>query len=157
MRYSISLFILLILLLRSQAVPDDCSVHPYTAHAYTTVEQQNTQAATDDELFRVAIRNDAQKVKQLLAGGANANAKDREGHRLLTAAAEAGYINVVKVLIAAGANLNAEDEWECTALKQAVEFMHLDVVEALLAAGADVNAKDSFGKTPLFIADCNCL
>ncbi len=48
-------------------------------------------------------------VEQLLAAGADINAKDDSGETALHCAARAGHSKIVRVLIAKGADVNAKD------------------------------------------------
>lgn len=81
-----------------------------------------------------------------------ASAKDDEGATALTAAAEAGDVDLVQKLLADGADVNSHDGDGWTALMSATAAGHRQIVELLLSAGADVNAKTNFGLTALMSA-----
>ena len=134
--------------------------------------------SADISLHTAAYIGDLQRVEKFINGGANVDAKDREGQTALHYAAKAGQIAVAKLLIANGADVNAGDDWTplveaayCS--KEMVELLlakgadintgkwtplhgavygHNDIVELLIAKGANVNARDGFGRTPLFYA-----
>ena len=82
----------------------------------------------------------------------SANAKDDEGATALTAAAEAGDVDLVQKLLADGADVHSQDNDGWTALMSATAAGHRKIVELLLEAGADVNAQTNFGLTALMSA-----
>ncbi|HEY1174064.1 MAG TPA: ankyrin repeat domain-containing protein [Verrucomicrobiae bacterium] len=121
-------------------------------------------AMNNDEQLVVAINaGDAGQVKELIAQGANVNAKheDKEGYSNRTPlmhAAMGGHLEIVKQLLAAGADHKAKDRFIMpsegggeTPLHHAIRGKHHEVVRALIAAGAKVNSK-SGGDTALRVA-----
>ena len=105
-------------------------------------------AAADTPLHKAAAAGDAEKVKRLIAGGADVNAKGRDGSAPLHAAADEP--EVARMLIESGANVNAKAADGDTPLHQADEP---EVAALLLANGADIHATDVNGDTPLHKAD----
>ena len=90
-------------------------------------------------------------VKELLARGANPNARERLGQTALMWAAAEGHTDVVRLLMDAKADMNARLDSGFTAFFFAVREGRLDTVRAFLAAGADVNAmrlRSSGGRGP---------
>ena len=100
-------------------------------------------------LIDAAADGNIEVVKQLLAAGANVNAKNKWGGTPLHWAARGGHKEIVELLIAKGANVNAKNDEDGTPLHLAADRGHTEVVELLITAGADVNAKDDEGETPL--------
>jgi ankyrin repeat protein len=104
-------------------------------------------------LERAAGNGNLERVKKLLAEGANINAVDEDTtweKTPLIAAAEAGHVDVVKYLLARGADTRKTTAAGGSALRLAVENGHAGVVEALLAAKADTeHDTDSYGRSPL--------
>lgn len=97
------------------------------------------------------------RVRELLADGADANARDAYGATALMNAAHGGNLDVVEILLAAGAEVDAKDELGWTALMKACFNADLDrgfpeIVARLLAAGADPNARITYGIRPLMLA-----
>ena len=92
-------------------------------------------------------------IKELIAKGADVNARTNEGDTSLHKAVAEGNKEAVELLITAGADVNARNDFEITPLHEAtgsnLEKGHLEITELLLANGADVNAKDDGGTTPL--------
>jgi ankyrin repeat protein len=108
-------------------------------------------------LHSAAQNGDLQQVKDLLAGGVDANAADGEGNTALHLAAFNGHLDVVKALLAAGADANAQDAQGWTPVFKAAYNHEQDcgfapVVQALVEAGADVNKRIFYGLTPLMLA-----
>ncbi len=88
-----------------------------------------------------------EKVRLLLAIGANPNKADSDGWTPLHQALYCEHDEIVKLLIAKSADVNAQVErYTDTPLHRAVSK---DSAEYLLKRGASINAKDSRGRTPL--------
>ena len=104
--------------------------------------------ALDTPLHKAAAAGNAEKVKRLIAAGANVNATGRDGGSPLHAAADEPEI--ARLLIENGANVNAKALDNDTPLHQADEP---EVAALLLQHGADVHATDVNGDTPLHKAD----
>ena len=109
------------------------------------------------ELLEAVNAGDVERVRHLLAAGADCNVRDTDGLPVLALAASAGNLTMVMALLAAGADVNAANEWGWTALMKAAHNPDLDrgfpdVAQALIAAGADVEAAISYGVRPLMLA-----
>jgi len=61
-------------------------------------------------LHWAAERGDIEKVQELIARGANVNARDNEGDTPLHLAAQGGHMKVVQVLLRCGARLDLPDK-----------------------------------------------
>lgn len=113
-------------------------------------------------LARAAQAGDASSVKGLVAGGADANAREANGYTPLHYAARAGGAAAVNALLDAGVDANARDcaaqGW--TPLIHAIHKHQNEAARALVERGADVNAragdcaasKVEAGMTPLMYA-----
>lgn len=99
-------------------------------------------------LARAAEAGDAERVGELLAGGAPADARLEGGATALMRAAARGYADVARVLLDAGADVNARRGDGFTPLVLAVFFGHEEVVRLLVGRGADVSARTRLGITP---------
>jgi ankyrin repeat protein len=95
----------------------------------------------------IAAAIDADKVKALLAAGADVKAKSNTGqHALAAAAAGARASDSVKLLLAAGAPVNERSAQGSTPLLAALgNSCHVETARLLLAAGADPKAVDGAG------------
>jgi ankyrin repeat protein len=84
---------------------------------------------------------DLEKVRLLLARGANVNARSNtERTPLLVAAAYPGTVDLLRLLLDRGANLRAQDRSGATALALAVRSADVEVVRFLVEKGLDPNA-----------------
>ena len=101
----------------------------------------NRQQPAEAELTIAAERGDAAAVRNLIAEGGDANARDN-GYTPLVFAARAGDAETVNALLDATADPNARDcrkGW--TPLIHAIHKHQRDAARALVMRGADVNAR----------------
>ncbi|WP_143532744.1 ankyrin repeat domain-containing protein [Saccharothrix sp. ALI-22-I] len=105
-----------------------------------------------DSLLSDAAARSADLTSFLLAHGADANHKNRDGVTPLVRAAMSGQWRVVEALLHAGARLDERDVDGRTALHHAVSSGHPEVAARLLAGGAGADVADSTGRTPLMNA-----
>ena len=106
--------------------------------------------AVADALHDASAAGNLDRVKQLIAGGTEVNAKDSGRLTPLDYATLMNHRHVAEVLIAAGANINVKDEaYGFTPLHMAVKLGHEILAELLIAKGADVEARAGDGATPL--------
>ena len=121
----------------------------------------NAKSPAGDRALLVA--NSLEKVKLLLARGANPNATGRDGLTPLIAAADRGDSQIVEALLSAGADVNAQDSNGDTALlllldasdrrrKRNVEEYPVLVGALLRAKNINVNAQNKKGETALMRA-----
>jgi len=120
-----------------------------TARAQT--EGPKPQAKTTYPLQAAARAGDIEKVKSLLAAGANVNEKGPGDRTALHAACENGHTEVARLLVDRGAEVNATTDG-VTPLIFAAAKGDKKTVELLLSKGAHVNAKSRLGRTPLLAA-----
>src|SRR5262249_11459506 len=91
----------------------------------------------NEDLIEAARKSDVDKVKALLAKGADVNARTRYGATALSFACDRGNLEVVKVLIEHGADVNVTDTfYKATPLVWAVSRNHAEIVTLLLDKGA---------------------
>ncbi|KAJ4321609.1 hypothetical protein N0V94_002808 [Neodidymelliopsis sp. IMI 364377] len=97
------------------------------------------------------------EILLLSTDGTEANAKDEDGHSLLSWAAENGDAVVVKLLLDTGnVDIDTKDREGRTPLWWAVENKHAAILNLLINSGkADVNTEDLYGQTPLQLAVLN--
>ena len=104
-----------------------------------------SRGSDDTELIYAAKEGDILKVKNLLAEGADVNARDKDGITALMVASRVGQIEMVRELQARGADVNAKDNHGGTALMYATDEGGIEVVRELLANDAYVNVKADDG------------
>jgi len=104
------------------------------------------------------IQEDATKVRQLLAQGADINSKDGHGHTAIMRAALKGDFLLAGILVEHGADLDVTAKYNLSALMLAVIGGHTEVVRILVEAGANLHIRGSkavpgfYGKTALALA-----
>jgi ankyrin repeat protein len=94
-------------------------------------------------------------IRELIAKGADANAKDEYGHTPLHEAVwntNPSKNTIVKILIEAGADINTADEDGWTPLHHAAENSASSIAKILIEARADITLKTKKGKTALDMA-----
>jgi ankyrin repeat protein len=105
-----------------------------------------------DDLFNATTNDNLPRVKALLAGGGDVNARTVDEVTALMLAVKEGHINVAIALIDADADLNAKDKYGNTALIYASNRGQLEAVRALLDAKAALEARDNDGNSALIDA-----
>jgi hypothetical protein len=88
-------------------------------------------ADIDKDLRKAAEKGDVAKVHELLAKGADVNAKDENGVTALMIGAEKGHAEIVQGLLEAGADVKAQDNHGATAAMLAEKNGYTDVAKLL--------------------------
>lgn len=92
----------------------------------------------NEALLVAARKSDVAAVKELLAKGADVNAKTQYGATPLSYACDRGNLEIVKLLLEHGANVNVKDTfYKATPLTWASSKGHGEIVRALLVKGAE--------------------
>jgi len=116
-------------------------------------KHQGTEGVINKMMLKAAFEQDWDRVFDSLEKGADVNAQDEDGDRLLHFSASKGQLEATKKLIQLGANVNATDDDGWTALHHATMFGYSKVLEVLLTNGADINIRNDDGKTVLDMAE----
>ncbi len=103
-------------------------------------------------LLQSVWKEDISAVKELLAKGADPNARTAIGESPLHGAAKKDEAEITRMLIAHGADVNARDGNGLTPLMAAASARQTQNIEALLASGAHIDAQDDKGFTALMWA-----
>jgi ankyrin repeat protein len=114
--------------------------------------QATPSPASAADLLRAATQGDLQHVKELLAAGADVNARSSSGETPLHNAAYSGNVALMELLLASGADVNAKERSGATPLHVAAQRGYMEVAEVLLAHKASVDAKNNVGTAPLQFA-----
>ena len=105
--------------------------------------------ALDQQLIDAAWADDVDLARQLIAGGADVNAKDNTVQSAYLIATSEGYPDLLELTLSNGADLTSLDSYNGTGLIRAAERGHADIVGRLLQAGIDVNHVNRPGWTAL--------
>jgi uncharacterized protein len=106
-------------------------------------------AAPEGTLINAAESKDFDAALKLLAGGADARAKDVDGTTALHWAAHFGNAELADKLIRAGAEVNVANDYGSTPMMEAATIGNADVLKLLLKAKADVESPNREGQTAL--------
>src|SRR6266436_6617241 len=120
------------------------------AFSLTLLTVVGAAAATEDlRLVDAAKNQDLQKVRALLSGHVDVNARSEDGSTALLWAAHWNDVATASLLIRAGANANAANDFRITPLSLACTNGSAALVELLLKTGANPNTPIATGETPI--------
>jgi len=120
--------------------------------AIQVLKQAGASLSPNEELMLAADRGQTEKVRSLLAKGADPNARGTRGRPILIYAANVDNPDVARLLIETGADVNLRDNIGETPLMEASFNGATQVASLLVENGADVNSKSKTGMTPLINA-----
>ena len=100
-------------------------------------------------LYSAVWRGETERLRRLVAGGANVNARTSDGDPLIYEAVWRNHVEIVRILTDAGAHVNVNDSDGNPVLVEAIWRDYMDVVQILVDAGADVDARDADGNPVL--------
>jgi ankyrin repeat protein/tetratricopeptide (TPR) repeat protein len=107
----------------------------------------------NQQLLDAAENGQIQKLKKVIAQGADVNFKNKYKETPLILACWKGHSACVKTLLDNGAKVNLRNSNGTPALGPATQAGHLKIIELLLAAGAPVNSRiNNHGGTALMLA-----
>jgi hypothetical protein len=109
----------------------------------------------NDRLLTAARQSDLEAGRELLARGADPNARTQAGDPAVILAAGVPSGAFVKLLLERGAYPDLPGRDGATALIEAAGTGHADIFQILIRSGASVNARDAGGWTALHYAAAN--
>jgi ankyrin repeat protein len=117
--------------------------------APTTTPAPESQAVLDQRLRDAAWANDVTAARDLIARGADVNAKDETQQSAYLVTTSEGYLDLLDLTLAHGADVASKDSFNGTGLIRAGERGHTGVVGRLIRAGVEVNHVNRLGWTAL--------
>lgn len=121
---------------------------PSGSGAWTTRDAAR-QADLDQRLRDAAWANDLSAARDLIAQGADVNAKDDTQQSAYLVATSEGYLDLLDLTLAHGADIASKDSFNGTGLIRAGERGHTGVVGRLIRAGVEINHVNRLGWTAL--------
>lgn len=114
----------------------------------------------DDDFLNAVDGVKMEKVKSLLAKGADVLVRDRDGSTALHCAIgniafDRESLEMISYLVELGVDVNAKNDNIATALHYAAQYGHSKCLAYLIGRGVDIDVKDKDGKTPLHFAASN--
>lgn len=103
-------------------------------------------------LHTAALNNDTVTIREVLAKGADKEARDAEGRTPLMAATYHNHVDAAKILIAAGANVNAQDKILNSPFLYAGAEGFTEIVKMCMKAGVDYKVFNRYGGSALIPA-----
>lgn len=100
-------------------------------------------------LFECSAAGDVQRVKKLIAKGADVNATNKVGSTALMLASRDSGLEVMEILIDSGANIDTQNSQGRTALMNAAKNGQRKAIRLLLDHNADLHIKDEDDNTAL--------
>ena len=116
--------------------PTPATSSPETTEAAAPISRAE-QAALDEDLRAATWDNDLDRATELIARGADVNAKDATEQSAYLITTSEGYLDLLDLTLAHGALIDDKDSWNGTGLIRAAERGHALVVGRLLQAGID--------------------
>ncbi|CAK1555977.1 unnamed protein product [Leptosia nina] len=107
-------------------------------------------------LHQAALWDNIELLQELIASGAEVDARDQHNRSALHAAALAERSSCLPALCAAGADVNSKSDESTggkTPLHIAAERGHAENISALLSAGADITVLTAAGDSALTLAE----
>ncbi len=134
--------------------------HGWTALSVTSSNEvkqwlREHAAINIDNTLTAAKNGNWTLVKKLIDQGADLQAKNIYGERVLHWAVLSEHLDTVKWLVEQGADVQAKTNYGWTVLHLAARYGNLDTVKWLVEQGADVQAKDNSGSTAMSLTQNN--
>jgi ankyrin repeat protein len=108
-------------------------------HSHNALER-HSRAGIETQLVNACREGNFENAKELVAQGADVNAKEG-GRTPLVAAIESRSLEIAEFLIGSGADVNQRDDAWGSVLVRCVDTRQVACVKLLLDSGADVNMK----------------
>lgn len=120
--------------------------------AVLSAEEASGPSAPAD-IYLAAKEGRLEKVRSLIAEGADINAVNAQGRSALMSAVYKRNRRIVRELLVEGADVNTVDAMGRTALMMAVIVGDHEIVQMLIDAGADVSVEDKGKNTAITLAE----
>jgi uncharacterized protein len=133
------------------STPQSTTRSPSTSSSSRTPGTRDAarQSDLDQRLRDAAWANDLSAAQDLIAQGADVNAKDETQQNAYLVATSEGFLDLLNLTLAHGADVASKDSFNGTGLIRAGERGHTGVVGRLIRAGVEVDHVNRLGWTAL--------
>ncbi len=107
------------------------------------------QARLNQQLIKAAWDNDLRRARDLIARGAEVNAKDNTVQSAYLISTSEGYLELLNLTLKHGADVDSKDSFNGTGLIRAADRGHADIAGRLVQADVKINHINNLGWTAL--------
>jgi ankyrin repeat protein len=107
------------------------------------------QQRLNEQLIAAAWENDLRRASNLVARGADVNAKDNTVQSAYLISTSEGYLELLDLTLKHGANVDSKDSFNGTGLIRAADRGHADIAGRLIQADIKINHINNLGWTAL--------
>ena len=134
----------------SSPVPSTTRPSPQSAKS-TPAPQPGAKelARLNQQLIKAAWDNDLRRARDLIARGADVNAKDNTVQSAYLISTSEGYLELLTLTLKHGADVDSKDSFNGTGLIRAADRGHADIVGRLVQADIKINHINNLGWTAL--------
>jgi ankyrin repeat protein len=107
------------------------------------------RARLNQQLIKAAWDNDLRRARDLIARGADVNAKDNTVQSAYLISTSEGYLELLNLTLKHGADVDSKDSFNGTGLIRAADRGHADIAGRLVQADIKINHINNLGWTAL--------
>jgi ankyrin repeat protein len=107
------------------------------------------QARLNQQLIKAAWDNDLRRARDLIAQGAEVNAKDNTVQSAYLISTSEGYLELLNLTLTHGADVDSKDSFNGTGLIRAADRGHADIAGRLVQTDVKINHINNLGWTAL--------
>jgi uncharacterized protein len=107
------------------------------------------RATLNQQLIKAAWDNDLRRARDLIARGADVNAKDNTVQSAYLISTSEGYLDLLNLTLNHGADVDSKDSFNGTGLIRAADRGHADIAGRLVQADVKINHINNLGWTAL--------
>jgi uncharacterized protein len=115
----------------------------------TAAPNPKERARLNQQLIKAAWDNDLGRARDLIARGADVNAKDNTVQSAYLISTSEGYLDLLNLTLDHGADVDSKDSFNGTGLIRAADRGHADIAGRLVQADVKINHINNLGWTAL--------
>jgi uncharacterized protein len=115
----------------------------------TAAPNPKERARLNQQLIKAAWDNDLGRARDLIARGADVNAKDNTVQSAYLISTSEGYLDLLNLTLNHGADVDSKDSFNGTGLIRAADRGHADIAGRLVQADVKINHINNLGWTAL--------